>query len=137
MNSLFSTGPVWREKGLSVIRMIVGLFMIYHGLEVFSAEKMNVYLEWEMFKGSSIARVMVYAGKVAELVAGIFLFVGFLTRTAALIMVLTMAYIAFFVGHGKIWYEDQHPFLLVLLGLVFIFFGPGTWSLDKMLHKNA
>ena len=116
--------------------MIVGLFMIYHGWEVFSLEKMNGYMDWDMFKDSSIARIMVYAGKIAELVAGIFLFIGLFTMVAALVMVLTMAYIAFFVGHGKVWYEDQHPFLFVLLGMVFIFCGPGPWSIDRLRAKE-
>ncbi len=39
----------------------------------------------------------------------------------------------FFVGHGKIWYEDQHPFLFVLLAFVFFFIGGGKWSVDYLL----
>ena len=136
MQSYYSYSPAWKGKGLSVTRMIVGLFMIYHGWEVFSLEKMNGYMDWNMFKDSSIARIMVYAGKIAELVAGIFLFIGLFTTVAALVMALTMAYIAFFVGHGKVWYEDQHPFLFVLLGMVFIFCGPGPWSIDRLRAKE-
>jgi putative oxidoreductase len=37
------------------------------------------------------------------------------------------------VGHGKVWYDDQNPFLFVLLGLIFIFTGPGNWSIDGLL----
>jgi uncharacterized membrane protein YphA (DoxX/SURF4 family) len=44
-----------------------------------------------------------------------------------------MLYVSFFVGHGKIWYEDQHPFLFVLLALVFFFYGPGKMSVDQLL----
>ena len=47
MNILFSTTPWWRENWLALLRMVVGFFMIYHGFEVFDAEKMKVYLEWE------------------------------------------------------------------------------------------
>jgi uncharacterized membrane protein YphA (DoxX/SURF4 family) len=47
-----------------------------------------------------------------------------------------MAYITFIVGHGKIWYEDQYPFLFVLLGLVFIFTGPGKFSVDYFIVKK-
>ena len=59
-----------------------------------------------------------------------------LSFATALVMALTMAYIAFFVGHGKVWYEDQHPFLFVLLGMVFIFCGPGPWSIDRLRAKE-
>ena len=136
MNILFSTTPWWRESGLAILRLVVGFFMIYHGYEVFDPEKMKGYLDWDMFKDSSSGKFMVYAGKAAEFVGGILLFIGLFTKIAALILIFTMAYIAFFVGNGKIWYEDQHPFLFVLLGLVFIFCGPGKWSVDKVIERK-
>jgi putative oxidoreductase len=39
------------------------------------------------------------------------------------------------MGHGKIFSDDQHPFLFVLLSLVFFFSGPGKWSMDELLFK--
>jgi len=110
--------------------------MIYHGWEVFDTKTMNSYLEWDMFKNSSFSKFMIYAGKGAELVGGIFLLLGLFTRIALLVLIGTLAYIAFFVGHGKIWYEDQYPFLFVLLFLVLFFTGPGKFSLDYKLFGN-
>ena len=136
MNKLFSPLPLWREAGLAFIRVIVGGFMIYHGWEVFNEEKMKGYLAWDSFKGFSSPAFMVYMGKVAELIAGIFLTLGLFTRPASLVLIGTMLYVSFFVGHGKIWYEDQHPFLFVLLGLVFFFTGPGQLSVDQLLFKR-
>ena len=137
MKRFFSPGPLWQTAGLTLIRLIVGFFMIYHGYEIFDEKIMNGYLEWDMFKNSPTAKTMVYAGKAAELIGGILLFFGLLTRVACLILVFTMSYIAFFVWHGKVWYEDQHPFLLVLLSLVFFFTGSGNISLDKMIFKQS
>ena len=114
----------------------MGYFMFYHGWEIFDAKAMNSYLQWDMFKNSSSGKTMVYAGKAAELAGGLFLFIGLYTRIAAIILIGTMAYISFFVGHGKIWYDDQHPFLFVLLGFVFFFMGGGRWSADHFLFKN-
>jgi putative oxidoreductase len=136
MNKLFSSSALWQTGGLTLIRMIVGLFMIYHGWEIFSAAKMNEYLEWDIFKQSSSGKILVYIGKGAELVGGLFLFIGLLTRIAAIILIGTMLYISFFIGHGKVWYDDQHPFLFVLLGLVFFFTGGGRWSVDGVLFKT-
>lgn len=79
---------------------------------------------------------MAYLGKGAELVGGVMLIVGWWTRLAALIVIFTMAYIAFFIGNGIIWYNDQHPFMFVLLGLVFIFTGPGRYSMDALLETK-
>ena len=110
--------------------------MVYHGIEVFSPEKMSGYMQWDMFKGSSFAKAMVYAGKGSEFVGGLLLFFGLFTRAAALLLAGTVLYISFFVGQGRIWYEDQHPFLFVLLALVFFFTGGGKWSADYLILKK-
>ena len=136
MNRFFSSEPVWQTAGLTLIRFIVGSFMIYHGLELFDKKIMDGYLQWDLFKDSSSAKIMVYAGKTTELVAGVFLFIGLFTRIAAILIIGALGYIAFFVGHGKIWYDDQYPFLFVLLGLVFFFVGGGRLSLDHLLFKK-
>lgn len=133
MNKIFSASPLWQTAGLCFVRIIVGYFMIYHGWEVFDKEIMSGYLTWDSFKGFSSPAFMVYMGKTAELVAGIFLLIGLFTRLASLVLIFTMIYVSFFVGHGKVWYEDQHPFLFVLLGLVFFFTGSGKWSVDQLL----
>ena len=109
--------------------------MIYHGREIFMESKMNEYLQWDMFKNSS-GKVLVYLGKGAEFVGGILLFFGLFTRIAAMILMGTMSYIAFFVGKGIVWDNDQHPFLFVLLAMVFLLTGGGRWSIDHLLFKK-
>jgi len=133
---LFSTDPIWLSKGIGLIRIIIGLFLIYHGSEVFDVDKIKEYTTWDSFKNSASPAAMVYLGKGAELVAGCLLAIGLLTRVACIIIIGTLGYISFFIGHGKIWYEDQYPFLFVLLAFIFILTGPGSWSLDKLVYKN-
>ncbi len=136
MKSFFSPSPIWQSSGLALIRIIVGFFMVYHGWEVFDSEKMNGYIAWDNFKNSSLGTFLPYFGKASELVGGIMLVLGFFTRIACIILIGTMLYISLFVGHGKIWYDDQHPFLFVLLAFVFIFCGPGKWSVDNILFNQ-
>lgn len=140
MKEFLSSKGFYQEAGLTLIRIILGLSLAYHGWEVFDPAKMQEYANWDIFKKTSSPSIMVYLGKGSELAAGILLFLGLLTRFACLITVGTMLYISFFVGNGKIWYEDQHPFLFVLLALVFFFNGAGKWSLDAWLfarHDNS
>jgi putative oxidoreductase len=136
MSRSSSVFPLWQTAGLTLLRMIVGIFMIYHGREIFIASKMDDYLQWDMFKNSSSGKLLVYIGKGAELAGGILLLIGLFTRIAALILIGTMSYISFFVGHGKIWDDDQHPFLFVLLAMVFLFIGGGRFSIDYLLFKK-
>ena len=135
MNSSVQNSKSYSNAGLSLVRIITGFFLIYHGWEIFSETKMNEYLGWDVFKNSA-GKAIIYTGKVAELISGILLVIGLFTRLAAIIVFVTMAAIAFFVGHGKIWYEDQHPFLFVLLAMVFFFIGPGKFSADNLLMKK-
>src|SRR5690606_32238607 len=116
----FSPGP---EKGIGIIRIIVGLLLVYHGHEVFRPAIMNSYFDWDMFKEPS-TKFFVYAGMAAEPIAGIFLTLGLLTRVGALLTIGTFCYITFIVGNGRFWYEDQHPFMFALLGLLFVLTGP-------------
>lgn len=122
-----------QNGGIAAVRIITGIFLFYHGLEVFDADKIKEYAAWDMFKISSHPMLMPYIGKGAELVAGIMLALGLLTRVACVIVAGTMLYITFVIGHGKVWYDDQHPFLFVLLALVFFFTGPGSLSIDRLL----
>ncbi len=134
MNGLLSPEPHQLRAAIGVLRMIIGALLLYHGLEVFDAELMKGYQEWDQFKSSSGA-FMVYLGKGSEFVAGLLLMLGFLTRLAALLCIGTLGYITFFVGQGKFWYEDQHPFMFVLFGVLLLFSGPGKWSLDGRFFR--
>jgi len=136
MKRFFSPLPLCQNSGLAFIRIITGGFLIYHGCEMFDTPSMNEYFKWNMFRDSAFAKSFVYGGKVAEFLGGILLVLGLFTRIACIIVICTLGYIAFFVGHGKIWYEDQYPFLFVVIGFIFIFTGPGAFSLDNAIFKN-
>ena len=132
MKRFLSSGPLWQSNGLFLIRIILSAFLIIHGMEIFDAGKMKGYTSWDTFKTSAM---MPYIGKAAELIAGILLLLGLFTRFACLMIACTFLYITFFVGNGKFWMDDQHPFLFVMLALVFFFAGAGKFSLDNRLFK--
>jgi putative oxidoreductase len=112
-------------RGLAVIRIITGLLMAYHGLEVFDRQLMAGYASWEMVRILPFPTLLVYLGKGVELVLGLLLTFGLFMRLAALAMAADMLFICFYIGHGKFYYEDQHPFLFAMLAMVFFFTGPG------------
>jgi putative oxidoreductase len=133
MKKLFSAEPFGVNNILLLLRIVIGIFLIIHGKEVFQSDKMAEYAKWETFKGSSF---MPYLGKGSEFAAGVLLLLGLFTRLACLITIGTFVYIAFFVGNGKFWMDDQHPFMFVLFGVLFFFTGAGAVSLDAMLFKK-
>ena len=124
-NFLFSARPVATQQIIGILRIIIGLFMVFHGWELFDANLIKSYTEWDVFKGSSNALTMVYLGKGAELLSGILLTIGLFTRISCLILIAPMLYITFVISNGKVWYDAQHQFMFVLFGVLFFFAGPG------------
>lgn len=124
------------DTAIAIVRIIIGAFMIIHGIEVFDKGKMEGYERMMGDVKMSNGVLMAYIGKSFELLAGVLLFSGFLTRLGALIMAGTMSMITFRVGGGRFYMEDQHPFLFVLFALIFFFDGGRKWSIDSYLRKR-
>src|SRR2546422_8970203 len=133
MKMLFSPEGYLMKDGLATLRILTGLLMAYHGLEIFNAETMKGYAQWDVIKSLPFSNGIAYIGKGIELVSGICLGLGAFTRVASLMMAINMLFICFKIGHGKFYYEDQHPFLFAVIALVFFFTGPIKWALDFLL----
>lgn len=119
--------------GLLLIRLITGILMVYHGLEVFDSDKITGYSQWLTDIEFPWPMIMAYLGKGSEFVGGVCLILGLFTRFACIPMIITMLVITFFLGEGRIFTDEQHPFLFALLCAVFFFVGAGKWSLDYLL----
>lgn len=138
MAKLFSPAPLFKNEGLAIIRIVTGLLMAYHGLEVFNSAKIAEYANWDSIKNMPMPLFMAYLGKGLELITGLCFVFGIFTRIAAILMAANMLFICFKIGNGKFWYDDQHPFLFAVLAIVFFFAGPGNFSLDKLwFDKNT
>jgi putative oxidoreductase len=137
MNAFFSSTPFFSSQGIALVRIITGILLVYHGLEAFDAEKMKTYTGWFVERHYSNPAAWAYAGKIAELLAGIGFVLGLFTRLAAVAAIAAFAGIIFILGgKGEIFQGDQHPFLFILIAILFLFTGPGVWSLDAVLFKK-
>jgi putative oxidoreductase len=133
IKSILTTKPFWMNEALAIIRILVGIFMIYHGKEIFEPETMKGYAQWDQIKALPFPDYIAYVGKGTEFFTGCLFVLGLFTRIAALVMAGNMLFISFVIANGKIFYEDQHPFLFALLALIFFFAGPVKWALDFLL----
>lgn len=130
-HAFFSAQPLAQYDSVyAALRILTGLLMAYHGWEVFDAHQMGEYEKWLAEAKFPMPLFMAYLAKGAELAAGISLTLGLWTRLGALATILTMLGITFWLGNGKFWYGDQHPFMFVMFGVLFFWGGPGKWSLD-------
>ena len=116
----------------ALLRIVVGVLFAMHGSQKllgFPGDKPPVEL----------ASMMGLAG-IIELVGGLLIAVGLLTRAAALLCSGMMA-AAYFMAHA-----GQHPLpiinqgeLAVVYCFVFLYIwahGPGIWSIDGLLRRN-
>jgi putative oxidoreductase len=133
--SLLSPKPIFYETGLATIRIFVGLLMAYHGWEVFDRSLMEGYMTWDQIKVLPSPEIAVYVGKGMELITGICFTLGFLTRFSAMFMAVDMLFICFYIGNGKFYYQDQHPFLFAMIAIIYFFTGPVKWSLDQKVFR--
>ncbi len=121
-----------KNTGMGLLRIITGLLLAYHGLEVFKPDIMDDYLVWDTIKALPFSKGFLYLGKGIELVAGILLALGLFTRIAAAAGAVVMLFICFYIGNGRFWYEDQHPYLFAMLCTVFLVFGSGGFALSNL-----
>jgi putative oxidoreductase len=137
MNQFFSPTPIAQNYGIAIVRIITGILLVWHGWECFDAEKMKMYTGWFIERKYSNPELWAYAGKVAELLAGIGFVLGLFTRLASIATIAAFLGVIFILGDkGKIFQGDQHPFLFILLAVVFLFTGPGAISADGFIFKK-
>ena len=132
---VLNSNGIW-ENGFALVRFVTGIFLIVHGTQAFAAEDMKGYAQWLTDLHVPLPAQMAYIGKGTELLGGLCLALGLFTMVATVLLIITFCFVTFVMGHGKIFTEDQHPFLFVLLSLIFFFIGPGRWSLDHRIFNR-
>lgn len=119
----------WAPTLLGLLRIATALLFVQHG-----TAKLFGVPQVAMFDGLKLFSLTGAAG-VIELVGGVLLLVGFLTRPVAVVLAVEMAF-AYAIGHagrGLLPIHNQGE-LALLYGLVFLFIagaGPGRFALDR------
>ena len=128
------TLAAWAPRALSVLRLIMGLMIIQHGMA-----KLLGFPVVASFANLSPFSLIGVAG-IIELIGGALLIIGFQTRLVAFIISGEMAF-AYFMAHAP---KDFYP--LVNGGTLAIMFcftclflstaGPGPWSVDAAMKRD-
>lgn len=126
---------VWYD-GIALVRIALGVLLIYHGWQLFETQDMNSFADILFNMSMPFPEAMAYTGKLVELLGGFFLILGLFTRLVTALLIASFIFITFVMGEGKIFTDNQHPFLLSLLSLMFFFTGAGRLSIDYILFIN-
>ena len=118
---------------LSLVRIVVGLLFLEHG--------MSRLFGWPSPMAPPEFLALYWWSGAIELTGGALLTVGFLSRPAALIMSGEMAF-AYFLSHAPkaffpILNGGDSAILYCFIFFYFVFAGPGPWSIDAWLRGRA
>jgi putative oxidoreductase len=123
--------------GLLVLRLALGAVMIAHGYpKVFGGMPHHV----EMVQGLHLPGWLAYLSAFAEFGGGILLVLGFLTRIAALFVLVNML-VAIVGVHWKNGFTGQgnyqFPLALAAIALSLIFTGSGPIAIDWLMGSKG
>lgn len=124
------TVATWTPRALAVLRIVIAYLFVQHG-----TTKLLHVPHVAMFDSLQPMTLIWWAGMI-ELVGGVLLLIGWLTRPVAFVLCGQMA-VAYFIGHAS----RGNPLLPMLNQgelavswcFVFLFFavaGAGAWSVD-------
>lgn len=123
------------DLGLLVFRLFVGLAMaLAHGLA--KTPPPDRMIEGLTGMGFPMPLFFAWCAALAELVGGLFIAAGLLTRLSALALGFTMA-IAGFVAHANDPFQSKElAFMYLASCVLLIFTGAGKYSLDKIICRK-
>jgi putative oxidoreductase len=133
MNSVYTRMETWRPYILSILRIVVGLMFLQHGLsKVFNFPALSPV--------ASLSGLLILAALLETVGAFLFL-IGAYTRIVAFILSGEMAF-AYFMAHAP---RSFYPVvnggeLAVLFCFIFLYFafvGGGPWSVDRAMLNQA
>jgi putative oxidoreductase len=121
----------YREVAFALLRFVAGVLFACHG-----AQKLFGMFGGKVMTGST----MIMAAAVIELIGGILIAIGFLTRPAAFIASGEMA-VAYFKSHapGGFWPIQNKGEAAVFYCFLFLFIaahGAGPYSIDAVLRRK-
>lgn len=140
--NIFTNTSAWmvrhRHSAIETLRIFLGLMLFYKGLSFIqhSGEIEAVLAERIPLSPFIVAHYVVFA----HIAGGAMLAVGLYTRFAALIQIPILAGAVLFIYDAGFMLipepEVEFPLLVLILLIVFLFYGAGKWSADHHLVRN-
>lgn len=125
------------HTGLFILRLVVGCFMLTHGIQkwvmLFSANGAEGFLD-PLGVGTNASLAMAVFAEVA--CSGLII-VGLCTRIVVIPLIVTM-FVAVFVVHAHDGFEKQElGGLYLTIYVLLLITGSGKYSIDHFIHKKT
>lgn len=120
--------------GITLIRVLVGIVILYIGLITVSTKR-ALYASEMHLKNHPFAESWPWVFGVVEILTGVFLLLGFLTQIMAIIAAYLFINLGFVEKHiGKVLNQSTlFFFVMTTISVSILFIGPGLFSIDLPL----
>ncbi len=134
MLSVFPELLNYNLVGITLIRILVGLVILYIGLISISTKR-SLYSSEMRLKNHKMAEFWPWLFGTIEILTGVFLLLGFLTQNMAILSAYIFINLGFIEKNvGKVLSQSSLFFLVMTtISITIIFFGPGLFSIDLPL----
>lgn len=115
--------------GLLIFRVLVSCMMLFHGIpKIEKLFNLPITFADPLGVGSTISLILTLIG---EVLAPIFIIVGFKTSWASIPAAITMAVAAFIVHADDSFYKKEKAILYFLCFVTIGLLGPGKYAINK------
>ncbi|MES2141052.1 MAG: DoxX family protein [Bacteroidota bacterium] len=137
INTLFNSGNYSKNinGALLLLRFVSGGFMLIHGIGKFSKLFGEAPIAFADPIGIGETASLALA-VFAEVFCALFLIIGFLTRLAAIPLLITMLVAAFVVHSNDGFGKQELPLLYAAIYIVIAIAGAGKISIDNWIYKK-
>ncbi len=128
-----------RHYWIESLRIFLGFLLVYKGWYFVQ----NLDLIYEHIEATTTLDTFVTVHYVvfAHLLGGVMIIVGILTRLAIIFQIpIVIVGAWYFSGEGSTFFgpttELEYSLLILMLLIVFLFYGAGKWSVDHRIMRN-
>jgi putative oxidoreductase len=138
MNLSLSFLEKYKDFAPLFIRLIVGFHLIYGTQDnLFSYARMEEFADFLRVRAVPFPLASAFLSAYAQFACGALFILGFLTRPAAVLMVINFI-AALIIAHRGDTYTNTFPALMMLSGACFLLLnGAGRLSVDKAIEKRS
>jgi putative oxidoreductase len=124
------------DIGLLVLRLVAGFGLAFgHGLGKFPPSER--FIESVSRLGFPEPTIFAWAAALSELVGGICLAAGLLTRPASLAIAFTMGTAAFRSNAGEPFASKEKALLYMTIAVCFLIAGAGRYAVDALVRRRG
>jgi len=134
LNDIFTSYTNHPDFGKLLLRLTFGILMLFHGVA-----KVNHGVDWiyNLLEAKGLPGFIAYGAFVGEIIAPIFIIIGYFTRPAAMVYAFNILVATLLVGIGKFFtltpvgaWGLEIEAIYILAGFCIMFLGAGKYSLS-------